>query len=97
MDSTIVSYSKYIGPVEVRTEFNQDDYDEEDNNNKKEAKFLDKIHEFEEALYWRIDIRNGNYNKLLLKEDRMVNAIQNNGPYPFTLDISKINEVPAPT
>ncbi|HOM02824.1 MAG TPA: S-layer homology domain-containing protein [Acetivibrio sp.] len=92
VDSTIVSYSKYIGPVEVRTEFNQDDYDEEDNNNKKEAKFLDKIREFEEALYWRIDIRNGNYNKLLLKEDRMVNAIQNNGPYPFTLDISNINE-----
>jgi len=92
VDSTIVSYSKYIGPVEVRTEFNQADYDEEDNNNRKEAQFLDKIRDFEKALYWRIDIRNGNYNKLLLKEDRMVNAIQNNGPYSFTLDISDITQ-----
>ncbi|RXE59375.1 ferrous iron transporter A [Acetivibrio mesophilus] len=92
VDSTIVSYSKYLGPVDIRTEFNQDDYDKEDNDNKKEALFMDKIREFEEALYWRVDIRNGNYNKLLLKEDRMVNAIQNNGPYPFILDISNITE-----
>jgi len=58
----------------------------------KKHSFWIKIRDFEKALYWRIDIRNGNYNKLLLKEDRMVNAIQNNGPYSFTLDISDITQ-----
>lgn len=92
VDTTIVSYSKYIGPVEIRTEFDQDDYDKEDLDNKKETSFLDKIQKLEEALYWRVDIKNANYNKLLLKGERMVNAIQNNGPYPFILDISQLSE-----
>lgn len=92
IDTTLVSYSKYVGPVNIRTEFNQDDYDEEDMDTKKKASFLDKIRKLEEALYWRIDIGNGVSNKLLLKGDRMVNVIQNNGTYPFTLDISKLSQ-----
>ncbi|MFZ5988240.1 MAG: S-layer homology domain-containing protein, partial [Bacillota bacterium] len=92
IDPTIVSYSKYVGPVDIRTDFNQDDYDDEDMDTKKKASFLDRIRKFEEALYWRIDIGNGLSNKLLLKGDRMVNAIENNGPYPFTLDISRYAE-----
>ena len=87
-----MSYSKYVGPVVARTEFNQDDYDEEDQGKRKEVSLLDKINEFEELLYWRIDIGNGESNKLLIKGERMVNVIENSGPYPFVLDISDISQ-----
>ena len=92
VDTSVVSYSKYIGPVIARTEFDQDDYDDGDLDNRKEVSFLDKISEFEELLYWRIDIGNGEFNKLLIKGERMVNVIENNGPYPFVLDISDISQ-----
>lgn len=92
VNPTIVSYSKYVGPVVARTEFNQDDYDEEDRGKRKEVSLLDKINEFEELLYWRIDIGNGESNKLLIKGERMVNVIENSGPYPFVLDISDISQ-----
>lgn len=88
VDSSIVTYSKYLGPVFIRTDFNQADYDEEDNDTKTEASFLDRINKLEEALFWRINIKDQEENKLLLKGDRVVNAIENSGPYPFTLDIS---------
>ncbi|NMB98260.1 MAG: ferrous iron transporter A, partial [Clostridiaceae bacterium] len=36
LDSAIISYSKYIGPVFLRTEFSQEDYDEHEDDKKKE-------------------------------------------------------------
>jgi hypothetical protein len=88
VDTTIVSYSKYIGPINLRTDFNQSDYDEEDNKTKTEASFLDRIDKLEENLFWRINISKQDQNKLILKEDRVVNELENSGPYPLTLDIS---------
>ena len=88
VDSTIVSYSKFIGPIFIRTDFNQEDYDEEDNNTKIETSFWDRIKKLEEALFWRVNIKAQTENKLLLKGDRMINAIENSGSYSFTLDIS---------
>jgi len=88
VDSTIVSYSKYLGPVFIRTDFNQEDYDEEDNNTRTEASFMDRLEKLEEKLFWRINIKNQDENKILLKGDRVINAMENSGPYPFTLDIS---------
>ncbi|AEV67044.1 S-layer homology domain-containing protein [Acetivibrio clariflavus] len=88
VDSTIISYSKFIGPISVRTDFNQDDYDDEDNNTKIEISFMDKIKELEKALFWRIDLKEPDENKLLLKGDRVINAIENNDSYNFILDIS---------
>ncbi len=88
VDASIITYSKYLGPVYIRTDFNQDDYDEEDNNTKTEATFLDKINKLEQALFWRINIGNAEENKLLLKGDRMINALENSGPQPFLLDVS---------
>jgi len=88
IDSTIISYSKYVGPVSIRTDFNQDDYDDEDNKKKIEISFMDRIKKFEEALFWRINIKETDENKLLLKGDRVVNAIENSDSYTFILDIS---------
>lgn len=93
VDPSIVSYSKYIGPVEIRTDFSQEDYDEEDNRTRREAAFLDKVKKLEQGLFWRIDIPNGLNNKVLLKEERLVNAIKNNGGYTYSLDISEYSRV----
>ena len=89
VDKSLVAYSKYVGPVQIRTNFNQEDYDEEDTKKRKEALFYDRIGKLEEALYWRVDIENGVSNKILIKRDRMVDAIKNDIKNVFILDISK--------
>ncbi len=90
VDPAIVAYSKYSDTVNIRTDFNQKDYDEEDMDTKKEASFLDKIEKLEKSTYWRVGLGDENSSKILLKADRIVNAIMNNGRYSFELDISRI-------
>lgn len=87
LDISAVSFSKYIGPSSIRTEFNQDDYDKIDEEIKKTATFLDKISKIEESMFWNMAV-NSDTNKLFVKEERMKNALQNNGRYPYILDIS---------
>ncbi|MCX8129822.1 MAG: S-layer homology domain-containing protein [Clostridia bacterium] len=89
-NTALISYSKYIGPVDTRTEFNQKDYDDIDEDNVKKATFLDKIAKLEEKLFWRVGMSNTAANKILLKGDRMVNAMQNNSGRPYMLDISNL-------
>lgn len=90
LDTSLVAYSKYIGPVETRTEFNQDDYDKEEDKEDTKVKFLDRIKEIEQNYYWRMDMDNNKVNKLLLKGDRLANAMQNLAADRFVLDISAI-------
>ena len=90
-DIAIISYSKYIGPVNSRTEFNQDDYDDIDDGEKEEAIFLDRIKQLEQGYYWRIAIDNGAADRILLKGDRVVNALQNTSEDTFTIDMNAIN------
>jgi hypothetical protein len=87
MDTSIVSYSKYIGPVDLRTEFNQEDYDKNDQDTKNRANFLNKISKLEENLFWKL-ATDGSSNKLLVKGSKLTNALENNGRYPLVLDIS---------
>jgi hypothetical protein len=87
LDASVVSYSKYAGPSDIRTEFNQDDYDKVDQDTNKKSILLDKIGKMEESLLWKMAV-NSDINKLLLKEERTKNALQNSGRYPFVLDIS---------
>ncbi len=89
-DATLISYSKYIGPVDTRTEFNQGDYDQNDQDTKNQATFTDKIKELEQNLFWRMNIDNGSTNKLLIKGQRLINLLQNSGSSPYVLDISSI-------
>lgn len=87
-----VYYSKYAGPVEIRTEFSQDDYDDTEQDEEKKDKFLDKISKLEEKLYWRMYMSNSSITKLLVKSERMVDAVINDGNPAFVLDISDIDE-----
>jgi len=90
-DDALISYSKYAGPVDTRTEFNQEDYDSEDQQEKSEAVFLDKIKELERGLFWRVAINDSSANRILLKSDRVINSIQNSGNSPVTIDISTLS------
>lgn len=88
VDFDIISYSKYLEPIFIRTDFSQEDYDSEDKDIKTEASFWDRIKKLDEALFWRINIKDQDENKLMLKGDRVLNEIENSGAYTFTLDIS---------
>lgn len=85
-----VQPSKYAGPVTGRTQFNQDDYNHEDEEEESKTKFIDKLEKLEQKLYWRVDMGNSSVNKILLKGDRVVNELQNNSGYSVTIDISDI-------
>jgi hypothetical protein len=87
VDNSIISYSKYVGPVSTRTEFHQGDYDKEEDKNDGKTTLLDRIKELDEKPYWRMDIGNGAQNKLFLKKERIHDAIlESKGGY--ILDIS---------
>ncbi|HHW48279.1 MAG TPA: hypothetical protein GXX14_06645 [Clostridiaceae bacterium] len=88
VDTTIAAYSKYTGPVEARTEFNQDDYEKDKDQEDREIKFRDKISQLEERLFWRVDIRNNSANKILLRNEKVVNVLQNSPGSSLTIDIS---------
>lgn len=90
-DNALVSYSKYIGPVNSRTEFNQDDYDNTDREEKQEAVFLDRMKQLEQGYYWRIAVDNNTADRILLKGDRVVNALRSMSGSTFTVDLTAIN------
>jgi|GEM_PF-553088 len=91
VERDLVSYSKYTGPVSIRTEFNQTDYDNEDRENQQEAKFLDRMEELEKGYYWRIAIGSNGVTSVLLKGDRIANAMQNMSGDSFVVDLSNIS------
>lgn len=91
VDSALISYSKYTGPVDTRTEFNQDDYDNTDRQEKEEAIFLDRMKQLEQGYYWRVAMDNSAADRILLKGDRVVNALQSTSKNTFTLDLTAIN------
>lgn len=90
-----VAYSKYIGPVDTRTEFDQGDYDKNEEENNNEISFLDKIKKLEEKIFWRVKINSSSPDKILLKGDRIANVINNSGNLPITVDISAFNTTAA--
>jgi hypothetical protein len=86
----LTTYSKYAGPVDIRTEFNQTDYNSTEQEQNKKVTFLDKLSKFEQNLYWKVDVKNGTSNKILVNGDKAVNAIENTIQTSFTLDVSQI-------
>jgi len=89
-DRSVVSYSKYIGPVILRTEFSQDDYDEEDRDDKTEAIFLDKIDRLEDKMYWEISTNDATEYAILLKGDRIANHISSMADSYFVLELEDL-------
>lgn len=87
-DSTLTAYSKYIGPVEGRTEFDQDDYDKDKDGEDSKNKFLDRIKQIENRYFWRINISDSSANSVLLRGEKIINAMNSSMQKFFTVDIS---------
>lgn len=88
-DSLAVARSKYVGPVDTRTEFNQDDYDDDDDGTNISAKFLDMMDKLEQELFWEVNKGNSTLNKVYVKDDKIVNLLTAAGYYSCTIDISQ--------
>lgn len=87
-NSAAFTASKYIGPVNTRTEFSQDDYDDEDDNTGVIGKFLDMLDKLEQGEYWDVSSKNGTTNKILVRDDKVINLLQGFGYYSCIIDIS---------
>lgn len=87
----IVAYSKYIGPVNSRTEFNQGDYDNNDREEQQKAVFLDRMEELEKGYYWRVNIASNQSVCILLKGDRVSDAMRNSASDSFTVDLTSLS------
>ncbi len=90
-ETDFIAYSKYIGPVSTRTEFNQGDYDNTDREETQKAVFLDRMESLEKGYYWRLSISDGSASTILLKGDRVADALKNSSGDSFTVDMSKIS------
>lgn len=88
-NSATITPSKYIGPVDTRTEFNQDDYDDSDKDTSISAKFLDMIDKLEQDIFWDISKKNGVTNKVLLRDEKIINLLEGYGFYSCTIDMSQ--------
>ena len=89
-DMAFVEYSKYAGPVNLRSEFSQNDYNNTDTEEKEKAVFIDKMYELEHCNYWRIATNSSDVSGILLKGDIVVNAINNALGDAFVIDMSAI-------
>ena len=90
-ETDFIAYSKFIGPVNTRTEFNQDDYDNTDREEQQKAVFLDRMEALEKGYYWRIAIGGGTATSILLKGDRVADALMNSSGDSFTVDMTSIS------
>lgn len=90
LDPSIVSYSKFTAAIRIRTEFDQQDYDEAEEENRKKTAFLDRITAIEEDIYWRVDILNGTTCIVLLKPERVSNLMKELMGTPFVLNLEAI-------
>ncbi|MEN6314104.1 MAG: S-layer homology domain-containing protein [Clostridiaceae bacterium] len=91
IEADLIAYSKYIGPVSSRTEFNQDDYDNTDREEQEKATFLDRLADLEKGYYWRVAIGNSSASKILLKGDRVADAMTNTSSDSFVVDMTDIS------
>jgi len=90
-EADMISYSKYIGPVNTRTEFNQEDYDNTDREEQQKAIFMDRMEDLEKGCFWRVAIGNSSASRILLKGDRVVDALRNSITDSFVIDMTDIS------
>jgi hypothetical protein len=90
VETDLLSYSKYIGPVSFRTEFNQEDYDNRDREEQQRAVFLDRMKDLDKGYFWKVAMGKGT-TTILLKGDRVEDALRNSSDDTFVVDISSLS------
>lgn len=91
VNTDIISYSRYIGPVSIRTEFSQEDYDHKDREEQQRAEFLEKMDALEKGYFWRIAIGSNNVTSVLFRGDRIADTMKNSPGDSFLVDLSEIS------
>lgn len=81
--------SRHVGPVTIRTDFSQDDYDKDHIKDQIEDAFSQKADNLTRKLYFTVDETNKAVNRVLLKGARIANLMQTAGHTGVTVDISK--------
>ncbi len=84
--------SKHIGPVTVRTDFSQEDYDKGYIKDQVRDMFQSKADALTRKLYFTVNEADKTSNRVLLKGARISNLLQMSGHSGVTVDISK--EIP---
>ncbi|HHW32074.1 MAG TPA: fibronectin type III domain-containing protein [Clostridiaceae bacterium] len=82
----IVAKSRYAGPASTRTEYSQDDYEDDLKEDEYKDLLLKRVKEIEKKYYWKFAETNNIEKSLLLKEDRVVSTIQNTSDLTFDID-----------
>ncbi|MEN8907600.1 MAG: hypothetical protein ABF289_16740 [Clostridiales bacterium] len=87
INPTLISYSKYVGPVKIKTEFSQTDYNRSVFEEEKINKFNNLLKNVERLEYWKANISNGNTYKYFLKRDKILNEIDDEKNYSYKIDL----------
>lgn len=78
--------SRYTEPVSTRTDFSQDDYDDEEQDNEESANYFDQVKKFRKSLYWIMGTSSRTF-KAKIRRDMAENYIRNNSQTVFTLEL----------
>jgi len=81
--------SKHIGPVTIRTDFSQKDYDDDHKQDEIRDIFESKADKLTKKLYFTVDEQNKSHNRVLLKGAMISNLMRVSGSSGVTVDISK--------
>jgi len=81
--------SKHIGPVTIRTDFSQSDYDKDHMKDEISDMFETKADGLMRKLYFTVDEKNSAVNRVMLKASRISNLMQVSEYAGVTVDISK--------
>ncbi|MGI6084730.1 MAG: hypothetical protein ACOYIF_04720 [Acetivibrionales bacterium] len=80
--------SLHIGPVTIRTDFSQDDYDKDKNKDNVVDLYNELADKLTKKLYWRIDKKNDSTVRVLLKDDRIEGLLKASRECTVTVNIS---------
>lgn len=83
-----VDDSNHVGPVTIRTDFSQKDYDDDHKQDEIRDMFEAKADKLTKKLYFTVDETNKSVNRILLKGAMISNLIRASGYTGVTVDIS---------
>ncbi len=83
-----VEESIHIGPVTARTDFSQDDYDDDQKEDDVIDLFENEADNLTKKQYWRVDIKEGTSFRAILKDDQISGLLQAARESTVTVDLS---------
>jgi ferredoxin-fold anticodon binding domain-containing protein len=87
--STTYDYSKFVGPLNSRTEFSQSYYDDNVSNKQDEITFNDKMKGLSDLLYWTLT-NSESTTKVKLRRAKAINAISHGNTDKLVIDLTKL-------